>query len=135
MDIGLNVSGNFSYARANQKGGFFGENQVGGTASSFARSLFLARNWDLNLPYEDKQGKPLTPNGGGQFDHPRWSARYTTAATDELSSMDALLPYGGDAAHLGPEALVHAPFVQLQHRGDERAAGVDLPFGIKGDVG
>lgn len=83
LSWGLNVRGNFSYARSNQKGGFFGENQVGGAASLFARSLFPARNWDLNLPYEDKQGKPLTPNGGGQFDHPRWSARYNTAATDE----------------------------------------------------
>lgn len=83
LSWGLNVRGNFSYARSNQRGGFFGENQVGGAASLFARSLFPARNWDLNLPYEDKLGKPLTPNGGGQFDHPRWSARYNTAATDE----------------------------------------------------
>ena len=51
LNIGINVGGNFSYTRANQNGGFFGENQVSGTASSFARSLFLARNWDLNLPY------------------------------------------------------------------------------------
>ena len=83
LSWGLNVRGNFSYARSNQKGGFFGENQVGGAASLFARSLFPARNWDFNLPYEDKQGKPITPNGGGQFDNPRWSARYNIATTDE----------------------------------------------------
>jgi hypothetical protein len=73
LSIGINVGGNFSYTRANQHGGFFGENQVGGTASSFARSLFLARNWDLNLPYEDPNGLPLQPNVTG-YDNPRWSA-------------------------------------------------------------
>jgi len=82
LDLGVNVSGNFSYARANQHGGFFGENQVGGTASSFARSLFLARNWDMNLPFEDKNGLPLQPNVTG-YDNPRWSAKYNTIATNE----------------------------------------------------
>ncbi len=83
LSFGLNIRGNFSYSRSNQKGGFYGENQVGGAASLFARSLFPARNWDLNLPFEDKQGLPLIPNGGGQFDNPRWSARYNVAETDE----------------------------------------------------
>ena len=82
LNVGINVSGNFAYTRANQKGGFFGENQVGGTASSFARSLFLARNWDLNLPFEDKNGIPLQPNVTG-YDNPRWSARYNTIRTNE----------------------------------------------------
>ena len=82
LNLGINVSGNFAYTRANQEGGFFGENQVGGTASSFARSLFLARNWDLNLPFEDKNGIPLQPNVTG-YDNPRWSARYNTIHTNE----------------------------------------------------
>lgn len=82
LDIGVNVSGNFSYARTNQKGGFYGENQVGGTASLFARSLILARNWDLNLPFEDKAGLPLIPNVTG-YDNPRWSAKYNTIKTNE----------------------------------------------------
>ena len=82
LNIGINVSGNFSYTRANQHGGFFGENQVSGTASSFARSLFLARNWDMNLPYEDKDGFPLQPNVTG-YDNPRWSAQYNTINTNE----------------------------------------------------
>ncbi|HEX6845338.1 MAG TPA: SusC/RagA family TonB-linked outer membrane protein [Chitinophagaceae bacterium] len=82
LSLGINVSGNFSYTRADQQGGFFGENQVGGTASSFARSLFLARNWDLNLPFEDKNGLPLQPNVTG-YDNPRWSAKYNTINTDE----------------------------------------------------
>ncbi len=83
LDIGLNLRGNFSYTRSKQNGGFFGENQVDGAASLFARSLFLARNWDLNLPFEDASGKNLTPNGGGQFDNPRWSAKYNRAITEE----------------------------------------------------
>src|SRR5690606_20729648 len=58
-------------------------NQVDGAASQFARSLFLARNWDMNLPFEDKNGNNLTPLGGGQFDHPNWSAKYNTANTKE----------------------------------------------------
>jgi TonB-linked SusC/RagA family outer membrane protein len=82
LDIGLNLSGNFSYARSTQQGGFFGENQVGGVASLFARSLFIARNWDLNLPFEDKNGLPLQPNVTG-YDNPRWSAKYNTIKTNE----------------------------------------------------
>ncbi len=82
LSFGLNVSGNFSYARSNQTGGFYGENQVSGVASLFARSLFLARNWDLNLPFEDKNGLPLIPNVTG-YDNPRWSAKYNTIKTNE----------------------------------------------------
>ena len=82
LDIGLNIGANFSYARSNQTGGFFGENQVSGVASLFARSLFLARNWDLNLPFEDLNGLPLIPNVTG-WDNPRWSAKYNTINTDE----------------------------------------------------
>ncbi|MBL7699689.1 MAG: SusC/RagA family TonB-linked outer membrane protein [Chitinophagaceae bacterium] len=83
LDMGLTVRGNFSYAHSNQTGGYFGENQVDGAASLFARSLFLARNWDLNLPFEDENGFSLTPNGGNQFDNPRWSAKYNVANTAE----------------------------------------------------
>jgi hypothetical protein len=83
LDMGLTIRGNFSYARSNQQGGYFGENQVDGAASSFARSLFLARNWDLNLPFEDKNGLSVTPNGGNQYDNPHWSAKYNKANTAE----------------------------------------------------
>lgn len=83
LKIGLNVRGNLSYEKSKQLGGFFGENQVSGAASEFARSFFLARNWDMNLPYQDKAGNNLIPNGGGQYDNPRWSARYNTATTQD----------------------------------------------------
>lgn len=82
LKFGMNVSGNFSYSRSNQSGGFFGENQVSGVASQFARSLFLARNWDMNLPFEDLNGLPLQPNVTG-YDHPNWSAKYNTIRTNE----------------------------------------------------
>ncbi|MBL0356199.1 MAG: TonB-dependent receptor plug domain-containing protein [Chitinophagaceae bacterium] len=79
----LTVSGNFSFARSKQLGGYFGENQVGGATSQFARTMFLGRNWDLNLPYQDALGKPLIPNGGAQFDNPRWAAINNVATTIE----------------------------------------------------
>ena len=82
LNIGLNVGANFSYARGNQEGGFFGENQVAGASSQFARSLFLARNWDYSLPYEDANGVPLQHNVTG-YDHPQWAARYNTIKTNE----------------------------------------------------
>ena len=80
---GLTIGGNFSFARSRQKGGYFGENQVDGAASQFARSLFLGRNWDLSLPYQDALGRPIIPNGGAQFDNPHWAARNNVATTIE----------------------------------------------------
>lgn len=82
LNIGLNLSGNFSYVRSVQKGGFYGENQVGGVASLFARSLHIARNWDMTLPFEDADGLPLQPNVTG-YDHPLWSAKYNRINTNE----------------------------------------------------
>ncbi len=79
----LTVGGNFSYSRSQQNGSYFGENQVDGSSSIFARSLFLARNWDLSLPYQDVLGKPLTPNGTSNFDNPHWAARNNVATTIE----------------------------------------------------
>ena len=83
LSSGITIRGNFSYSKSKQKGGYFGENQVDGAASQFARTLFLARNWDFNLPFEDKDRNPLIPNAAGSYDHPRWSAKYNTATTDE----------------------------------------------------
>ena len=82
----LTVGANLSYSRTKQIGGFFGENQFSGASSSFARTLFLARNWDLNLPYVDPvTGGSVTPNGT-QFDHPLWSWKHDqiTTHTDRI---------------------------------------------------
>ncbi|RZK14945.1 MAG: SusC/RagA family TonB-linked outer membrane protein, partial [Flavobacterium sp.] len=79
---GLTVGGNMSYSKTQQVGGFFGENQFDGSSSSFARALFLARNWDLNLPYVNPvTGASVTPLEG-QFDHPLWSWEHDKITTD-----------------------------------------------------
>jgi TonB-linked SusC/RagA family outer membrane protein len=83
LNNGLNLHANTSYSRSTQVGGFYGDNQIGGVPSEFARTLFLARNWDLNLPFQDQNGNSLTPNGGSQFDNPRWSALHNTISTAE----------------------------------------------------
>lgn len=82
LNMGLTVSGNFAYSRSNQIGSPFGENQVDGAASSFARNLFLARNWDIaGLPYQDANNRPVSPLGT-QFDNPLWSFKHNTITTN-----------------------------------------------------
>jgi TonB-linked SusC/RagA family outer membrane protein len=74
----LTMGANMSYAKTAQNGGFFGEQQSSdeSASSSFARTLFIARNWDLNLPYENPEtGASVTPNGN-VFDHPLWSWKH-----------------------------------------------------------
>ncbi len=80
---GLTVGANLSFSKTNQVGGFFGENQSSSASasSSFARALYLARNWDLNLPYEDASGTSVTPNGS-QFDHPLWAWKHDQITTN-----------------------------------------------------
>ena len=75
------VGGNMSYSTTQQIGGFFGENQFSGASSSFARTLFMARNWDTSVPYEDPStGASITPNGA-QFDNPLWSWKHDQIIT------------------------------------------------------
>jgi TonB-linked SusC/RagA family outer membrane protein len=77
----LNVGANLSYSNTKQIGGFFGENQYDGASSSFARTLFLARNWDFNLPYiHPVTGYSVTPNAG--YDHPLWSWEHDKITTN-----------------------------------------------------
>ncbi len=74
----LTVGANMSYSKTSQNGGFFGDQQSSdeSASSAFARTLFIARNWDLNLPYENPEtGASVTPNGN-QFDHPLWSLKH-----------------------------------------------------------
>ena len=79
---GLTVGANLSFSDTKQVGAFFGENQVDGASSSFARTLYLARNWDLNLPYENPvTGASVTPNGT-QFDHPLWAWKHDQIITN-----------------------------------------------------
>lgn len=83
LGMGLNLRGNFSYSRSTQSGGFFGENQFDGSASMFARSMFLGRNWNYDMPFEDANGNMLVPGPAGQFDNPKWSAKYNKALSQE----------------------------------------------------
>ena len=81
LENGLNVGGNLAYTKSDQLGGFFGENQFDGAASSFARTLFLARSWDMTLPWEDPlTGYPVSTNPA-QYDHPLWSNYHNTINT------------------------------------------------------
>ncbi|RWX02310.1 SusC/RagA family TonB-linked outer membrane protein [Flavobacterium cerinum] len=80
LQNGLTIGGNMSYSTTNQVGGFFGEVQYDGASSAFARSLFLARNWDFSLPYEDPEtGFSVIPNSG--YDHPLWSLKHDQILT------------------------------------------------------
>jgi TonB-linked SusC/RagA family outer membrane protein len=80
---GFTLGGNLSYAGSKQIGGFFGNNQSAGASSQFARSLFMARNWDMfGLPSQDKAGRPLA-FVAGNYDHPLWAAYHNTATTYE----------------------------------------------------
>lgn len=80
------------------RGGLQGNNQFGGSATSFARALWLGRTWDATLPYtHPENGTPLTWNGavGGlpQFDHPLWSWE-NNFTDDESDRIGANLGFG-----------------------------------------
>ncbi|MBU8892726.1 MAG: SusC/RagA family TonB-linked outer membrane protein [Bacteroidales bacterium] len=86
LENGLKVDGNFAYTQSTQVGGIFGNNQstAAGTASSFARTLWLGRAWDIaGYPTTNPiTGDNLTPNGPGQFDNPLWSWEHNTITTE-----------------------------------------------------
>jgi TonB-linked SusC/RagA family outer membrane protein len=68
----LTVGASINYSETEQVGGFFGNNQFAGSASAFARALWLGRAWDFSLPYTHPvTGASVTPNNG--YDHPLWS--------------------------------------------------------------
>ena len=80
----LIIRGSMSLVNSTQKGTLFGENQnSAGASSAFARSLFLARNWDLAAyPYEDANGNPVSTYNS-QYDNPFWMYKHNTSTTDE----------------------------------------------------
>lgn len=81
LENGLTIGANLSYSTTDQVGGFFGENQYDGASSSFARTLFLARDWNFNLPYKHPvTGYSVTPNAG--YDHPLWSWEHDQILTN-----------------------------------------------------
>jgi len=77
----VTVGGNLSYSDTNQVGGFFGNNQFAGSASSFARTLWLGRTWDLSIPFTNPiTGGSVIPNAG--YDHPLWSWKNDQISTE-----------------------------------------------------
>ena len=86
----LTIGGNVSYARSKQKGGFFGNNQSPGSSSQFARSLYMARNWDIyGMPSQDLNGAPLAYIAGN-YDNPHWAAYHNTVTTKEERTVGGL---------------------------------------------
>ncbi len=87
LDNGIRVGGTISFSKSEQRGHFFGENQYAGGHSSFARTLLMARNWDISLPYQTPEGDNLMFVGTGQADHPLWSWENNTVVTDMQRSV------------------------------------------------
>lgn len=81
FESGLEVNASLSYSDTEQVGGFFGDNQFSGSASSFARTLWMGRTWNTSLPYvHPVTGASVTPNNG--WDHPLWSWENDKITTD-----------------------------------------------------
>jgi TonB-linked SusC/RagA family outer membrane protein len=72
--------GNLSYSKTGQTGGFFGEQQFPGSSSAFARVLFMARNWDMSLPFERPDGGSVSALPAAS-DHPLWSLKHDRIET------------------------------------------------------
>ncbi|MEM6840966.1 MAG: SusC/RagA family TonB-linked outer membrane protein [Bacteroidota bacterium] len=74
LENGIRAGANLSYSVSEQNGPIFGESGAAdpAAASSFARTLWLGRTWNMDLPFE-------TPTGASLFftnqDNPLWSWR------------------------------------------------------------
>ncbi|RFS22461.1 SusC/RagA family TonB-linked outer membrane protein [Chitinophaga silvatica] len=125
---GLTASGNFSYSTSAQAGSTFGENQVDGSTSSFARNLFLGRNWNIaGLPFQTADGKPVSTNPA-QYDNPLWAFLHNTVntATDRYVSglkfnYDDITPWFSASYQLGINAqnFLRKEIVDIGSRGAE----------------
>lgn len=83
---GLRVRSSFSYSDTHQSGGMFGNNQAiaDETSSSFARNLWLGRNWIITDEQSENPstGGSVTPNIG-QFDNPFWAWKHAKSITGQ----------------------------------------------------
>jgi outer membrane receptor protein involved in Fe transport len=82
LDMGLNLRGNLATPVNSERWLFWGEP---GKWSSFPvrKSIIPCQELGSESAFRRCQWKSLTPNGGGQFDNPRWSAKYNVATTQE----------------------------------------------------
>jgi TonB-linked SusC/RagA family outer membrane protein len=77
LENGITVGGSISFSRAEQQGPFFGAGNYSGSVSSFARSLLMPRNIDINgIPFETPDGRNLMPFSASSVDNPNWSWKY-----------------------------------------------------------
>ncbi len=80
LDNGIRVGGTLTYSHTIQDGPVFGAGNYTGSASSFARTLLMPRNFDAaGLPYQTPTGANLFPLSG--VDNPLWSWKYNTINT------------------------------------------------------
>ncbi len=95
LENGIRAGANVSYSVSRQHGPIFGESgaQDPAAASSFARTLWLARNWNMDLPYQDKEGNSLFFIG--LEDHPLWSWK-NNGLTSDLDRVTANAHVGYD---------------------------------------
>lgn len=95
LENGLRAGGNLSYSVSQQNGPIFGSGSVDdpGAVTSFARTIWLGRTWDMTLPYEDKNGNPVFFVNG--VDHPLWSWKHS-GITSDMSRVTANLNLGYD---------------------------------------
>jgi len=97
LENNFNAGGNFSYTTSVQEGPLFGDAgaQDPGAASSFARTLWMGRNWDTSLPYTNPQtGGPVFFNTL-TVDHPLWSWE-NNGITSEVDRYTANVSLGYD---------------------------------------
>ncbi|MEQ9439820.1 MAG: SusC/RagA family TonB-linked outer membrane protein [Cyclobacteriaceae bacterium] len=94
LENGLRVGGNLSYSVSEQDGPIFGESGASdpAAASSFARTLWLGRTWNMDLPYQDKSGASLFFTNQ---DNPLWSWK-NNGITSNLDRMTANAMLGYD---------------------------------------
>nr|WKN34768.1 SusC/RagA family TonB-linked outer membrane protein [Tunicatimonas sp. TK19036] len=94
LENGLRAGGNLSYSVSEQNGPIFGESGASdpAAASSFARTLWLGRTWNMNLPYQDKAGNSLFFTNQ---DNPLWSWK-NNGVTSDLDRLTANATLGYD---------------------------------------
>jgi len=94
LENGLRAGGNLSYSVSEQNGPIFGESGASdpAAASSFARTLWLGRTWNMDLPYQDPTGASLFFTNQ---DNPIWSWK-NNGITSNLDRVTANANIGYD---------------------------------------
>ncbi len=94
LENGIRAGGNLSYSISEQNGPIFGSSGAAdpAAASSFARTLWLGRTWNMDLPFEDPTGASLFFTNQ---DNPLWSWR-NNGITSNLDRITANANLGYD---------------------------------------